>query len=134
MADSFAAFTVVACLVAACEFGKGPASSALASAIATGGRRVRLRAQTRSLHNLAFTLGAALAGVSLAIGTLPAYYALPIGDAVMVLAEVVAIRRLPEIRSAARARLAGEPSPRCATCRSSSSRPAQRGARPLTSR
>ncbi len=101
VADSFAAFTVVACLVAACEFGKGPASSALASAIATGGRRVRLRAQTRSLHNLAFTLGAALAGVSLAIGTLPAYYALPIGDAVMVLAEVVAIRRLPEIRSAA---------------------------------
>ena len=103
VASSFAAFTVVACLVAACEFGKGPASSALASAVATGGRQVKLRAQTRSLHNLAFTLGAALAGVSLAIGTLPAYYALPIGDALMVLTEVVAIRRLPEIRVAAQA-------------------------------
>lgn len=103
VASSFAAFTVVACLVAACEFGKGPASSALASAVATGGRQVKLRAQTRSLHNLAFTLGAALAGVSLAIGTLPAYYALPIGDALMVLTEVVAVRRLPEIRAAAEA-------------------------------
>jgi MFS family permease len=99
VSGSFAMFTVVACLVATCEFGKGPASSALASAITTGERRVRLRAQTRSLHNLAFTLGAALAGLALAIGTMPAYYALPVCDAAMVLAEVIAVRRLPEVRS-----------------------------------
>ena len=103
VAHSFAAFTVVACLVATCEFGKGPAASALASAITVGERRVRLRAQTRSLHNLAFTLGSAFAGLTLAIGTMPAYYALPICDAAMVLGEVVLIRRLPEIRSAVEA-------------------------------
>jgi hypothetical protein len=60
---------------------------------------VRLRAQVRSLHNLSFALGAALAGLCLGIGTLPAYYALPLGDALMVLAEVVIIRGLPETRA-----------------------------------
>jgi hypothetical protein len=68
-----------------------------------------LRAQTRSLHNFAFSLGAALAGLSLAIG-----------DAAMVFTEVLVIRGLPEIRAAGAA--AGRRSFTArATCRSSSS-------------
>jgi hypothetical protein len=99
MVGSFATFTAVSCFVAAAAFGKGPATSALVSVITAGERRVRLRAQVRSLHNLSFALGAALAGLCLGIGTLPAYYALPLGDALMVLAEVVVIRGLPETRA-----------------------------------
>ncbi|MEV7097635.1 MFS transporter [Amycolatopsis sp. NPDC051045] len=101
LADSFAAFTVVACLASATAFGKGPANSALVSTITTAERRVRLRAQVRSLNNLGFTVGAALAGLALAIGTMPAYHALPIGDAATVLLEALVIRGLPEARTAA---------------------------------
>lgn len=100
---SFATFTVVACVAAATGFGKGPASSALASAITTGERRVRLRAQARSLNNLGFALGAVLAGFAMAIGTAPGYYALPVGDAVTVLAEALVIRGLPELPAVAAA-------------------------------
>jgi MFS family permease len=100
LVDSFASFTVLTCLIAVVAFGKGPAASALVSGITTGERRVRLRAQVRSLHNLSFTLGAALAGLAFAVATMPAYYALPLGDAVMVFAEALVVRRLPEVRAA----------------------------------
>ncbi len=94
---SFTTFTVLTALISVVAFGKGPAASALVSGITTGERRVRLRAQVRSLHNIAFTLGAGLAGLAFAIGTTPAYYALPLGDAVLVFCEVLLLLRLPEV-------------------------------------
>ncbi|MEV4049855.1 MFS transporter [Amycolatopsis sp. NPDC049688] len=103
LAGSFAAFTVSACLASATGFGKGPAGSALVSAITTAERRIRLRAQVRSLSNLGFTVGAAFAGFALAIDTMPAYYALPIGDAASVLLELLVIGGLPEVRAVATA-------------------------------
>lgn len=99
VAGSFPVFTVVACVASATAFGKGPASSALVSTITSGERRVRLRAQVRSLNNLGFTVGALLAGVALAIGTMLAYEALPVVDALTVLAEALVIRTLPELRT-----------------------------------
>lgn len=100
---SFASFTALACLVAVVGFGKTPANAALVSAITSGEDRVRLRAQSRSLNNLGFSLGAALAAVSLAVGTMPAYYLLPVGAAAMLFAAALVVRRLPEIRAGAAA-------------------------------
>ncbi|MGQ0839081.1 MFS transporter [Actinokineospora sp.] len=95
--DTFPAFTALACFVAVVGFGKMPASAALVSASAAGQGRVRLRAQSRSLLNLGFSLGAALSALALTIGTMPAYYALPIGNAVTFFVGAILVRGLPEV-------------------------------------
>ncbi|MEC3980177.1 MFS transporter [Amycolatopsis sp. H20-H5] len=93
---SFLLFAAVTSLLAAIGFGKGTASAALVSAIAGEAGRVRLRAQSRSLFNLGFSLGAALSALAMTIATLPAYYALPIGNALALFAGALLVRKLPE--------------------------------------
>jgi MFS family permease len=96
VASSFWPFLAILCLIAICRNGSLSASAALVAEIDSGQGRVRLRAQARSLYNVGFSLGAALSAAALAIGTTPAYYALPLGNAVSFIGAYMVIRRLPE--------------------------------------
>jgi MFS family permease len=72
---SFAAFVVVASLISICETSVTPLRAALTYALFAPEDRVRVSAQMRSLLNVGFMLGAAGAGVALAVGTRHAFYA-----------------------------------------------------------
>lgn len=96
VAPSFWPFVAVLCLIAVCRNGGLSASAALVAELGSAQERVTLRAQARSLYNVGFSLGAALSAAALAIGTSPAYYALPLGNAVSFIGAYWVIRRLPE--------------------------------------
>jgi hypothetical protein len=93
---SFWPFLLITCLIAICKNGSYAAGAAIVAAINSGDGLVKLRAQSRTVYNVGFSLGAALAAVALAIDTAPAYYALPLGNAVSFLLAYLLIRRLPE--------------------------------------
>jgi hypothetical protein len=93
---SFPAFLLLTCLASAFYFFSGAAFTSYVSTIAAEQERTRLRAQSRSLINAGFGIGAALAALVLAIDTIPAFYLLPIGNAVSFLAIAVLITSLPE--------------------------------------
>lgn len=94
--SSFWPFVAILCPIAICKNGSLAASAALITEIDPGPGRVKLRAQARSMYNAGFSLGAALSATALAIGTAPAYYALPLGNAVSFIGAYWVIRRLPE--------------------------------------
>ena len=98
---SFPAFLLLACLASAFYFCSATALAQYVSTIAAEQDRIRLRAQSRSLINAGFGIGAALSALVLAIGTIPAFYLLPIGTAASSFAVAVLVTSLPESGRAA---------------------------------
>lgn len=95
-ASSFWIFVVVLCFISVGRNGSLSASAALVAEIGSGQGLVKLRAQARAIYNVGFSLGAAGSAAALAIGTAPAYYALPLGNAASFIGAWLVIRRLPE--------------------------------------
>ncbi len=95
-ATPFAVFAPLLCLMSWCKNGAYPASAALVAKIGSAEGRVTLRAQARSVYNVGFSLGAALAALALIVDMAPVYYALPVGNAASFLAVCLLVRGLPE--------------------------------------
>ncbi|MFD5467863.1 MFS transporter [Kitasatospora sp. NPDC127059] len=95
--DDVAGFTVVAALIGVCETGAGgPLRGALIHALFGRAKATGVRAQLRSLFNLGFTGGAALAGLALADGSRSAFAAVTTANAVLQLGcAVIAFRLRP---------------------------------------
>ncbi|MEW2545877.1 MFS transporter [Streptomyces sp. NPDC047002] len=72
--DTFAAFAVVACLIAVGEAAGSPLRATLTFSLFGRETATKVRAQMRSIFNLGSMAGAALAGVALAAGTRQAFY------------------------------------------------------------
>ncbi|MEV5237907.1 MFS transporter [Streptomyces cinnamoneus] len=94
--DDVAGFAVVAALIGICETGGGPLRGALIHAL-FGADASKVRAQMRSVFNLGFTGGAAMAGLALASGSRAAFVVVTSANAAMQLGcAVIAVRlRLP---------------------------------------
>jgi hypothetical protein len=98
---SFPAFLLLTCVASAFYFCNAAALASYIATIAAEPERINLRAQSRSLINAGFGIGASLAALVLAIGATPVYYLLPIGNAASFLAVAVLITSLPESSRAA---------------------------------
>ena len=98
---SFPAFILLTCLTEALMASISVGMTAYASSLATGPERIRLRAQTRSMGNAGFGVGALLAALVLAIGTTPVLYLLPAGDSASCFALVALAISLPKGQGAA---------------------------------
>lgn len=97
LVDGFAAFLAVACALAVLETSAGALQASLTDALVGEAERVRVSAQMRSLFNLGFLGGAALAGAAIAAGTSTALYATVLANAVLQLVSVAVLlgMRLP---------------------------------------
>jgi Major Facilitator Superfamily len=95
-ARSFLAFLLLATLASAFRFCAAAPIASYVSTIATEQERIGLRAQARSLINAGFGIGASLAALVLVVGTTPAYYLLPIGNAAAFFAIAALVTSLPE--------------------------------------
>jgi MFS family permease len=97
MVDGFAAFLAVACAIAVLETSAGALQASLTDALVGEAERVRVSAQMRSLFNLGFLGGAALAGAAIAAGTSTALYATVLANAALQLVSVAVLlgMRLP---------------------------------------
>lgn len=71
----FAGFLVLAALISVCETSSHPLRMALTHQVFQEDERVRVSAQMRSVFNVGFMLGAAIAGGALAVGSRTAFYA-----------------------------------------------------------
>ncbi|MFD9502006.1 MFS transporter [Streptomyces sp. NPDC060035] len=78
----FAGFVVLAALISVCETSSHPLRMALIHEVFQADERVRVSAQMRSLFNVGFMLGAAIAGGALTVGSRPAFYAVALITAV----------------------------------------------------
>ena len=105
---SFPAFMLLTCLTAALASCIVVAMAVHAASIAAGPELIRLRAQARSLGNAGFGVGAGLAALVLAAGTVPVLYLLPVGDAASYFAVAALAIWLPKGREAAGKTAAGE--------------------------
>ncbi|MFE2523885.1 MFS transporter [Streptomyces sp. NPDC059382] len=93
--DNVVEFAVVAALIGVCETGAGgPLRGALIHALFGKAKASGVRAQMRSLFNLGFTGGAALAGLALADGSRSAFIAITTANAVLQLSCAVIAFRL----------------------------------------
>ncbi|AKJ10259.1 hypothetical protein ABB07_09600 [Streptomyces incarnatus] len=81
--DAIVAFTLVACAIAVCETVGSPLRAALTHALFGSARSAAVRARMRSLFNLGFTGGAALAGAALAAGTRTAFVVVVTANALL---------------------------------------------------
>ncbi|MEU1102725.1 MFS transporter [Streptomyces tibetensis] len=97
LVDGFAAFLAVACVIAVLETSAGALQASLTDALVGEAERVRVSAQMRSLFNLGFLGGAALAGAAIAAGTSTALYATVLANAALQLVSVAVLlgMRLP---------------------------------------
>lgn len=97
LVDGFAAFLAVACALAVLETSAGALQASLTDALVGEAERVRVSAQMRSLFNLGFLGGAALAGAAIAAGTSTALYATVLANAALQLVSVAVLlgMRLP---------------------------------------
>ena len=97
LVDGFAAFLAVACAIAVLETSAGALQASLTDALVGEAERVRVSAQMRSLFNLGFLGGAALAGAAIAAGTSTALYATVLANAALQLVSVAVLlgMRLP---------------------------------------
>ncbi|MEU9033423.1 MFS transporter [Streptomyces sp. NPDC048352] len=97
LVDGFAAFLAVACAIAVLETSAGALQPSLTDAPVGEAERVRVSAQIRSLFNLGFLGGAALAGAAIAAGTSTALYATVLANAALQLVSVAVLlgMRLP---------------------------------------
>ncbi|KUJ68999.1 hypothetical protein ACZ90_14180 [Streptomyces albus subsp. albus] len=96
-----AAFAAVAALIGVCETGAGPLRGALIHGLFGSAKAARVRAQMRSLFNLGFTGGAAMAGLALASGSRSAFIAVTSANAVLQLScAFIAARLRPPAEAA----------------------------------
>ncbi|MFB7664978.1 MFS transporter [Kitasatospora sp. NPDC056138] len=94
--DEIGEFTIVACAIAVCETVGSPLRAALTHALFGSARSAGVRARMRSLYNLGFTGGAALAGAALATGSRSAFLLVLTGNAVLqLLCAVITVRLRP---------------------------------------
>ncbi|MFJ3660014.1 MFS transporter [Streptomyces sp. NPDC090119] len=100
----FVGFLVLAALVSVCETSSHPLRMTLTHEVFPADERVRVSAQMRSLFNVGFMLGAAIAGSALAVGSRSAFYAVALLTAVAHACCAVITWRLP-----GRAKKAAEP-------------------------
>ncbi|WP_330308535.1 MULTISPECIES: MFS transporter [unclassified Streptomyces] len=91
MVDGFAGFLAVACAIAVLETSAGALQASLTHALVGEEERVRVSAQMRSLFNLGFLGGAALAGAAIAVGTSTALYATVLTNAALQLVSVAVL-------------------------------------------
>ncbi|MFF7867770.1 MFS transporter [Streptomyces qaidamensis] len=111
LVDGFAAFLAVACAIAVLETSAGALQASLTDALVGEAERIRVSAQMRSLFNLGFLGGAALAGAAIAAGTSTALYATVLANAALQLVSVAVLlgMRLPTGTGPRRATAAGAP-------------------------
>ncbi|MFI8890293.1 MFS transporter [Streptomyces paradoxus] len=97
LVDGFAGFLAVACAIAVLETSAGALQASLTDALVGEAERVRVSAQMRSLFNLGFLGGAALAGAAIAAGTPTALYSVVLANAALQLVSVAVLlaMRLP---------------------------------------
>ncbi|MFE9025577.1 hypothetical protein ACFYOA_04800 [Streptomyces iakyrus] len=95
--DGLAAFLAVACAIAVPETSAGALQTSLTDALVGKAERARVSAQMRSLFNLGFLGGAALAGAAIAAVTSTALYATVLANAALQLVSVAVLlgMRLP---------------------------------------
>ncbi|MFG2375674.1 MFS transporter [Streptomyces sp. NPDC048504] len=91
----FAGFVALACAISVCETSSHPLRMTLTHEVFDAGARVRVSAQMRSLFNLGFMLGAAVAGGVLAVGGRGAFVAMILLTAVAHACCAVLTGRLP---------------------------------------
>ncbi|WP_369263791.1 MFS transporter [Streptomyces sp. R35] len=108
MVDGFAGFLAVACAIAVLETSAGALQASLTHALVGGEERVRVSAQMRSLFNLGFLGGAALAGAAIAVGTSTALYATVLTNAAL---QLVSVAVLSGMRRSARRSADPDPDP-----------------------
>lgn len=99
---SMAAFIIVSALIAFADAGQRGARGALITGCVPKDQRVHARAVNRMMANLGYTIGGALAGLAIAIGTQPAYEWLIAGNAVSYLAIAAVARTLPYLEPSGR--------------------------------
>ncbi|MFF3510934.1 MFS transporter [Streptomyces sp. NPDC002573] len=87
----FAEFIALASVVAVLETSAGGLQASLTHALMGGDERVRVSAQMRSLFNLGFLGGAALAGIALSVGTPAALYGTVLANAALQLVSVAVL-------------------------------------------
>ncbi|MFI9720176.1 MFS transporter [Streptomyces sp. NPDC052396] len=94
LVDGFPAFLVLACVTAVLETAAGALQAALTDTLVGDGQRVTVSAQLRSLFNLGFLGGAALAGAALAAGSARVLYATVLGNAALQLVSAALLTRM----------------------------------------
>lgn len=100
---SFAGFLLVAAPMAVFDAAQRAARGAVIGTVVPPERRVHTRAYLRSVTNVGFTVGAALAGIGLTVDTRTAYLSLILGDAVTFLLAAAVLLRLAPIAPVPRA-------------------------------
>ncbi|WP_354638572.1 MFS transporter [Kitasatospora camelliae] len=108
----FTGFVVLAALISICETSSHPLRMALTHEVFSADQRVRVSAQMRSLFNLGFMLGAAIAGGALAVGTRSAFYAAMLLTAAAHAGCALITSRLPRRAAAAAGTAEPERTPR----------------------
>jgi MFS family permease len=93
--DSFWSALVVACAAFAFERSGNSSRSAIIARAFDGPRRVHARAVLRTVTNLGISIGGALAGIALLLGTREAYSVALIAAGVVYVATSLPLRRLP---------------------------------------
>ena len=94
LVDDVRGFLVVVVALGVAESAARPVRRALLSDLAAGQARVRASAYNRSVSNVAFSLGALLAGAALAADTAAGYISLVLGDALSFLLASALLARL----------------------------------------
>jgi MFS family permease len=94
---SFAAFLVVASLVITLNRAESAVRQGLIAQILAPERRVRGRAVLRSVTNVGFAVGSAIAAIAIAIDTQAAYDVLILGDALTYILAALMTTRLPHV-------------------------------------
>lgn len=94
---SFAAFLVVASLVIMLNRAESAVRQGLMAQILPPDQRVRGRAVLRSVTNVGFAVGSAVAAIAIAIDTHAAYDALILGDALTYILAALLTLRLPHV-------------------------------------
>lgn len=101
LVDSVSRFLVVVVALNVAESAARPVRRALLSELAAGEALVRASAFNRTVSNVAFALGALLAGLALALDTSAGYAGLVLGDAASFLVATALLQRLPSTGSPA---------------------------------
>ncbi|MGW1893759.1 MFS transporter [Streptomyces sp. NPDC002004] len=109
LVDGFGEFLALASVVAVLETSAGGLQASLTDVLMGGDERVRVSAQMRSLFNLGFLGGAALAGIALSVGTSAALHGTVLANAALQLVSVAVLWPMRAARTARRSEPADDP-------------------------